>query len=265
MLYGWFELEENDLFGLITTDGSGILQSQMSTGSWGTNSAIQLADGGYLGIFSDIYSSADTTVVHRFNAAGDLLWVLDYQYQPGHATGGETLYAVGDSAFVIGGTWEPEEGFSDTNMFLTKFLLPPTDFEVEVESYRQPLIVDPPDAFYWHGTLTNNTDEPATRDVWVVARGPDGSLSEPYALWEEIDVPAQGSVEADIRQLVPQSAPPGEYNYIVRAGDYPTHRIQDHLALTVTGDAQPEIPDAAGGGTTVPWFEKPARVGDVQR
>ncbi|MCB2212840.1 hypothetical protein KQI52_12080, partial [bacterium] len=120
--------------------------------------------------------------------------------------------------------------------------LPPTEVEINIQSYRDPLFIRQQGVFYWYGEVRNNTASPMTRDVWVQARKPDGSLSGALALWSDLEIPANGQITATVRQGVPLDAPLGGYNYIVRVGDYPNPQFQHHFTLTVVDTPAEEQP-----------------------
>jgi len=76
-------------------------------------------------------------------------------------------------------------------------------------------------SFEFNGTLVNNTSQSVTADVWTVAKLPNGS--ETGALFLATVTLAPGEqLSADRTQYVPARAMAGDYQYIMRFGQYPT-------------------------------------------
>ncbi|MCB2211632.1 hypothetical protein KQI52_05915 [bacterium] len=210
----------------------------MGEGVYGES--VEMGDGSIMNVD---YREQEACTILRYDASGHLLAEYEYEFNnpPVFEQRIADVEITGDSSFAVCGRCG-NELFNRMSAFVTHFTLPPTDVEINIEAYRQPLFIRQQGVFYWYGEVRNNTASPMTRDVWVQARKPDGSLSGALALWSDLEIPANGEITATVRQGVPLDAPLGEYNYIVRIGDYPNPQFQHHFALTVV-DGQPSGPD----------------------
>lgn len=176
--------------------------------------------------------------------------------------------AEGNVVVLVECTWYDGDDNSYTETYLEKFCLDPTDLEIAINPYSPDSRHPAPGRFFWHGTLTNNTDADIVTDVWVIVRGPDGYPSEPLRVWEDITVPANGIYEADLRQNIPADAASGEYNYIVRAGTYepgdPQHTIQAYFPFAVTGGTEVNFDPPRVRGVVAAPFDGPIVTAQVE-
>ncbi len=222
-----------------------------------------MPDGGYLATCTQYreYPQRSAIILTRYDATYTQLWQDDYSVS-GFDYDEILDYDViihSDGHISLFGDLTNYEG-SDCD-FLARLQPDPTDFEIAVDAYADVSAVPAPGRFFWHGTLTNNTDADITTDIWVIVRGPDGYPSEPLRVWENITVPANGVYEADLRQNIPADAASGEYNYILRAGTYepgnPQHVVQDYFTLTVTGGTEVNLDPTRTRGVVAAPFDGP--------
>ena len=75
-------------------------------------------------------------------------------------------------------------------------------------------------SFEFNASLINSTSHSVTADVWIVAKLPSGQETGPL-LSASITLPPGGQIDRDRTQFVPASAPAGEYEYILRWGQFP--------------------------------------------
>jgi hypothetical protein len=76
-------------------------------------------------------------------------------------------------------------------------------------------------SFSFNATLINNDTLPQTFDVWIMVQLPNGSWWGPALGPINLTLPAGGTITRLRTQSVPASAPPGNYLYKGRVGDYP--------------------------------------------
>ncbi len=210
----------------------------------------QMHDGGYLAIN---ISYPNFLIFTRYTASGDPLysWTHEVSTNPdiewierifAKTTPDDEVIVFGCYYYNLGG------GDYDYNPFAVKMDLGPTDLQLEVQPLTNTSVISAPGQFFWSGTLTNTTNANITTDVWVLVRGPAGYPSEPLWVWQDINipVPANGRVSAILQQDVPADAETGQYNYIVRVGDYdapggPRHTIQAYFPLRVVDGAEVDL------------------------
>lgn len=95
------------------------------------------------------------------------------------------------------------------------------ELETTLTPYNPPIqIPTAGGSFDWNGALTNNSSNNIMATVWTVAKLPSGS--ETGALLQAtITMPAGNQISRDRTQMVPEIAPAGQYEYILRWGSYP--------------------------------------------
>jgi hypothetical protein len=229
-----------------------------------------MSDGGYMSV-KGIYENNNVHVLRLdcFDASWNLLWTYNYELngidynQFGNVT---PLITKTGEVVLFGNYYYGDWPQYHIGYFITKISSVPTDLELTIEPYGNVNDVPAPGRFNLHGVLTNNTNAEINTDIWIITRGPDGYPSEPLRVWEDITVPVNGVYEADLRQVVPVDAAAGEYNYIVRAGDYvegnPQHTIQDYFPLTVISNVAVDLDPPRVRGIVAAPFEGPVLVQD---
>jgi hypothetical protein len=114
-------------------------------------------------------------------------------------------------------------------------------------SSPQPVVIVPGGggSFPYRLLAENQRNTPQTFDVWTVMRYPDSTISAPLLRRYNLVLPASGSMQRNLTQYVPGSAPGGFYDLIVMVGDYPDSVMHS--------DALPfmKLLDDGGGGSYV--------------
>ncbi|MBD3234501.1 MAG: T9SS type A sorting domain-containing protein, partial [candidate division Zixibacteria bacterium] len=102
------------------------------------------------------------------------------------------------------------------------FALLPPDFEITMEPDDPPIYVHPGEHFTYTGTLTNQTDQNLTTDVWIMLEAPEYGTVGPLKRYNNVPIAAGETISvSNIRQNIPMIAPIGQYEYISYCGDYP--------------------------------------------
>ncbi len=100
--------------------------------------------------------------------------------------------------------------------------------------------------------LKNNTPSSAVFDVWVEAMLPNGQVVGPIQLREGLSFHPGQSINRRITQIVPGSAPPGNYLYIVSTGDYATQTVYHQTRMPFT---KPAAGEGGGNWEDLRWEE----------
>jgi hypothetical protein len=101
--------------------------------------------------------------------------------------------------------------------------LVPRDVSIDLTPDDPPVIVPRGGSFTYSGTLTNNTGDPQTVDVWIMANILGIGMIGPIRQLDNIPLsPFQARTVNNVNQDVPKLAPTGFYNLIGYCGDYPS-------------------------------------------
>ncbi len=112
------------------------------------------------------------------------------------------------------------------------FALLPPDFEITMTPDDPPIYVHPGEYFTYTGTLTNQTEDDLTTDVWIMLEAPEYGTVGPLKRYNNVPIGAGETISvSNIRQNVPNIAPIGLYEYIAYCGDYPDV-IEDQYSFT---------------------------------
>ena len=85
-----------------------------------------------------------------------------------------------------------------------------------------PIIIPPEGAsFVFTGEIENRTPDPQSIQAWIMATLPDGSPYGPVLGPAPLNLEGSEFLSQPLLQSVPGVAPPGEYSYIGRVGEYP--------------------------------------------
>jgi hypothetical protein len=99
---------------------------------------------------------------------------------------------------------------------------PPPPVTITLTPVNPPIIIPATGgSFSFNATLINNDTLPQTFDVWIMVQLPNGSWWGPALGPINLTLPAGGTITRLRTQSVPASAPPGNYLYKGRVGDYP--------------------------------------------
>ncbi|MBD3233932.1 MAG: M28 family peptidase [candidate division Zixibacteria bacterium] len=111
------------------------------------------------------------------------------------------------------------------------------DVAVEMIPDDPPIVVPPGGHFTYTGILTNNTDSPQTKDVWVMIDVPEYGWYGPVFRANNVSLaPNETLSYPNIRQNIPGFAPTGDYSYCSYCGDYPSVKEDSFcFGFTVAG------------------------------
>ncbi|MFQ5869363.1 MAG: T9SS type A sorting domain-containing protein [Candidatus Zixiibacteriota bacterium] len=99
--------------------------------------------------------------------------------------------------------------------------LPEVSIVIDPDPPSETVTVPPGGSFGFAGTLTNNTAQPQTVDVWTMAIDSDGVVYGPFKRSYNVELAPYETLQGHFDQHVPNSAPLGFYDYIAYCGDYP--------------------------------------------
>ena len=99
----------------------------------------------------------------------------------------------------------------------------PSILSIELVPDNPPVVVPQGGSFGYTGTLTNNTDEPQTVDIWVMADVPGIGMYGPLKQFSDVQLSPSEVLSSHFNQVVANLAPVGDgYLYIAYVGDYPS-------------------------------------------
>jgi hypothetical protein len=211
---------------LVKTDANG---DALWTSTYGGSandygrSARQTSDGGYI-IAGDTESfGAGYLDVYllKTDSSGDTLWTRTYggssedvAYSVQQTTDGEYIATGWTMSFGAGGY--------DVYVLRVAGEAPQPDVSIEIVPDDPPVTVPQGGIFGYTGTVTNNTEDPQTTDIWVMAAGPLEGVYGPFKDFYDLPLNPGQSRSAHFNQRVRNLAPVGFYNYIAYCGDYPS-------------------------------------------
>ena len=221
-------------FYLVRTDAQGDTLWTRTYG--GTNSDYgkcgqQTTDGGYIIVGStlsftpgnnDLLGPPPTSIyLVKTDANGDRLWARVYGGSGGDTPG--SVQQTTDGGYIIGGT-TGSFGAGSYDFYLIRVTgeAPQPDVSIEIVPDDPPVTVPQGGRFGYTGTVTNNTEDPQTTDIWVMAVGPLEGVYGPFKEFYDFPLDPGQSRSAHFYQRVPNLAPLGFYNYIAYCGDYPS-------------------------------------------
>ncbi|MBS1261511.1 MAG: hypothetical protein MAG453_00836 [Calditrichaeota bacterium] len=223
----WFQEEIPDVIWI--DDEGNFVDTYFVTGEYVGYDFHLLPDGGFI--------LNTWSYVSRHDAQANIIWQHDYfgDLDPDLYNVNE-IVPKGFEGFIGAGR---VERFQPPNTQCYLFALGPDTAPIRVvaEKTNPGLPVEPGTAFSWLGRVHNRGDEAVTLDVWTVARTPSVQLVGPLRLWENITVQPGEQLEATLAQYVPGYAPAGDYNYILRVGDYPDHTYEAYFPFEVVAGA----------------------------
>jgi len=120
-----------------------------------------------------------------------------------------------------GGGPAPDETFFDDLSIQTAG--PPPDILVTLTPDTLPIIIPAGGgSFDFNIAVANIGTTPGIIDVWTMVTLPNGSNYGPIINFQDFNTPAGWSGNRDRTQIVPATAPSGNYTYNAYAGSYPT-------------------------------------------
>jgi hypothetical protein len=188
----------------------------------------QTADHGYV-VAGYTQSGRDLNVwLLRIDVDGDTLWTRTYG-----GTGVESGYSVQqstDGGYVIAGyTNSFGAGYNDVYLLKVAGDEVQPEITIEIVPDQPPVTVPQGGTFGYTGTVTNNTEDPQTTDIWIMAAGPLEGVYGPFKEFYDLPLNPGQSRSAHFNQRVRNLAPVGFYNYIAYCGDYPSTVMDSSL------------------------------------
>lgn len=99
----------------------------------------------------------------------------------------------------------------------------PLNLDVTISPVSGPVIIPANGgAFDYRINVVNNEQSAVNFDGWIMVRLPSGELYGPV-LNRPLVISAGATLERVLAQSVPRFAPPGDYQYIARVGEYPAN------------------------------------------
>jgi hypothetical protein len=194
----------------------------------------QTEEGGYLIAGFTFYQATwvDSVFVVKTDASGDSIW--------GEVYGGWTddqawdIEETADGSYIVTG-YTASFGNGDDDFFLMKLSDSQlTPVSVGLIPYDDPIIINPGDSFRFTGILQNHTDTQHSSDAWLMARLPKGFLYGPLRKFDNVPLaPHENITISGAIQKTPAFAPPGNYNYLLYCGEFPS-TIDDSTSFEVT-------------------------------
>jgi hypothetical protein len=183
----------------------------------------QTTDGGYVVAgYTESFGAGGTDVyLVKTDSKGDTLWTCPYG-----GSGSDFGYSVqqtADGGYVVTG-YTDSFGAGGRDVWLLRLAgeAPEPDVSIEIVPDDPPVTVPQGGSFGFTGTVTNNTENPQTTDMWVMAIGPTKEIYGPFKEFYDFYLDPGQSRTADFNQRVKGAAPLGFYDYIAYCGDYPS-------------------------------------------
>jgi len=183
----------------------------------------QTTDGGYIiaGITMSYGGGGNDVYLVKTDAKGDTLWTRAYGGSGGDV--GNSVRQTADGGYIAAGYTESFGG-DGWDVWLLRIAgeAPGPDVSIEIVPDDPPVTVPQGGSFGYTGTITNNTEDPQTTDIWVMAVGPEKEVYGPFKEFSDVELDPYETRSRHFNQRVPNLAPLGFYNYIAYCGDYPS-------------------------------------------
>jgi len=93
---------------------------------------------------------------------------------------------------------------------------------IEIIPDNPPVTVPTGGSFGFTGSLTNETNEHQTVDIWTMAIDHNGVARGPFKTFNNVGLSPHRTLSGDFNQRVPNVAPLGDYLYVAYCGAYPS-------------------------------------------
>jgi hypothetical protein len=188
----------------------------------------------------DVSNPLAPSIVGSYNStnylAQDIQVVGDYAFVAWYSSGLIVVDISNPTAPTLVGSYDTPEytyavSVSGGNVyvaddyFLSLYRFVPAPASIILTPINPPIVIPPGGgSFRFHITLDNYSIAPTTFDAWIMARFPDLTWHGPYLGPLSLTLPAGVSITRLRNQVVPGSAPTGEYIYRGYVGDHPSVR-----------------------------------------
>jgi hypothetical protein len=183
----------------------------------------ETADGGYIvaGYTEQYEWGPFDLYVVKTDANGDVVWTRTHGGTD--SDGASCIRQTTDGGYIAAG-WGNSSMSTPSDVWLVKLAgeAPQPDVSIEIVPDDPPVTVPQGGTFGYTGTVTNNTEDPQTTDIWVMAAGPLEGVHGPFKEFYDLPLNPGQSRTAHFNQRVRNLAPLGFYNYIAYCGDYPS-------------------------------------------
>ena len=182
----------------------------------------QTSDGGYVmvGYTMSFGAGKKDIYVVKTDANGDTMWKRtyggwDYEY-------GNSIHQTDDGSYVVLGYTGSFTNNADWWFLKIAGEHIGPDVSIEIIPDDPPVTVPQGGSFGYTGTITNNTEDPQTTDIWVMAVGPTKEVYGPFKEFQDVPLGSSQARSRHLSQRVANVASLGFYDYIAYCGDYPS-------------------------------------------
>jgi hypothetical protein len=163
--------------------------------------------------------------------------------------------------------WSVEYDPQEVIRVIDRLLEQGSNLSVALQPINPPIVIPAGGgSFDYNIAATNSGTSPLSFDVWCMVTLPNGSPYGPVLGPVNVTLPAGITIDRDRTQVVPGSAPAGEYIYNAYVGTYPNVTLDsDSFPFTKTGVAESQPPYTEWRNTGNPFEETAGSVEDIPR
>jgi hypothetical protein len=159
--------------------------------------------------------------VIKTNALGNAVWTRTYGGISDDR--GFAVEQTWDGGYIIGGwEWSFAPGELDAWLLRIEDAAEPPLVSIDLVPDNPPVIVPRGGSFGYTGTLSNNTDQSQTVDVWIMAELFGDIPFGPIRQFENVPIGPNGVLGAHLTERVPNRAPLGVHELIAYTGIFPS-------------------------------------------
>jgi hypothetical protein len=176
---------------------------------------------GYQNVPGESWSIASHTL--KYNPQGVMDWIAQYRYRlnDGGFTEGTALTMDNQGSVIVAGIFQFGGGITDSDILTVKYNQTAGNVTATMTPVVSPILIPAQGGSFNYNLLTvNSVSNNIEVDYWWEASYPDSNYPTPLPGTLELTLPLDSTMVLRT-QRVPGSAPPGDYQYILNAGDYP--------------------------------------------